>query len=99
MSWLAKEVLDALEHAGYVAVPKERVETFTHVVAVPDAEMRYMIPPRDRADYERALHRQMAIAIGEALLEKGFLNVHLFDPDKEKPFYRHRAEVNVLKPR
>ncbi len=100
MSWLSKEVLDVLEHAGYVAVPKEKIREF-YAEEMSDAYEAVMMGQEHRMDYNRARVKHMAVALGMELLKAGFIDIQLDTPGPESsmPYLRHRATIQVLAPR
>lgn len=97
-SWLPKEILDHLEHAGYVAVPKECIREFYAEAISDDYSMRVLT----RAADEIACHirRQLCQQIGLELGKEGFLSHHLDEAkDLLPPAWRHRVSVHVIRPR
>ena len=103
-SWLPKEILDHLEHAGYVAVPKERVREFYYTQDSSTMDMmQRCYDEKDRRQIERAVEHHLAHGIGLSLLKNGFLKIELdhLSADKNGGFegYRHRASVWVVAPR
>jgi hypothetical protein len=94
--WLPKEILDHLEHAGYVAIPKERVETLW---SQRDADHWELMARREHGvGIGREIQQDLARIIAIEMLKRGFLDVEqsLVDGDR---IIRHRASVIVLKPR
>jgi hypothetical protein len=96
--WLSDDVLRILEHAGYVAIPKERVKTFYAEQAV-DRYASQMFAPEVLVDYERSLRRRLADCMAHTILQEGLLDIQLYSPVKGEPFITHRAELTVLMPR
>ena len=97
MSWLPKEVLDHLEHAGYVAVPREQVETIYAEETVSQHEMHLLATERSFVEH---LYRRMAQTMSRVLLERGFIKVLPITTDRDVyDCVRQRAELTVLKPR
>ncbi len=100
MTWLSKDVLGALEHAGYIAVPREKVKEF-YAEEFSDAYETVMLRQEYRKDYNQARLKRMAVAIGMELLKAGFIDIQLDTPGPESaaPYLRHRATVQVVAPR
>lgn len=94
--WLPKEVLDHLEHAGYVAVPKERIEMFWAEMRSEPYELIHA--EEHRRSIGAAIARNLAQQIGVSLLKRGFLDIEqsLLDDDYS---LRHRVFLHALKPR
>ena len=104
-SWLPKEILDHLKHAGYVAIPKERVREFLYQQDVNAYEMMHHAHFKDaeKRELEDVVARRLAYGIGLSLLKEGFLRVQMdhLQANENGGFevYRHRASVQVIVPR
>jgi hypothetical protein len=99
MSWLSKDVLDALEHAGYVAVPKERTEKVSYSIDTDMHEVLYMgRDPQMALDITEANRKRMAVALGMELMEKGFIAVEMRTMDSTNRV-RNTATIYAVKPR
>lgn len=94
--WLSQEVFQALEHAGYVAVPKECVET---LYAEDTYDLMDLAHPELKKEIELAKMKRMAQLISMELLRKGFIDVQLYSPGKNDFQIKHRAYLSVIRPR
>lgn len=95
MSWLPKEILEHLEHAGYVAVPKDRMATLYESVTVSVMEMHRAVRHDGLVE---AIHNRIAVNMARRLLSDGFLAMHPTTLEGDE-FTTYRAELSVLKPR
>lgn len=94
--WLPKEVLDHLEHAGYVAIPKERV-----VDLWVEQQVDIMTLSMLRAEgpsFPDYLKRDLAYGIGKEALKLGYVACETTTIHKDNRLLT-RANLVVLKPR
>lgn len=96
--WLPKEILDHLDHAGYIAIPRERLDTLTVREFVSDMELMRSISFQNEHSFQVAQRKRMAMQLAVSLLEKGFIDVQTDAPDKDG-MTAHTATLHVIKPR
>jgi hypothetical protein len=92
--WLPKEILDYLEHAGYVAVPKECVQ-----VAEAKIVSEQLVARRENlVRVNEAIQGQIAHFIALEMLRRGFIDIEL-SLVSDDYIMEHKGKVTVLKPR
>ena len=96
--WLSKEILVHLEHAGYVAIPKEQIELLQVRESVSDEEQMNIYHFRHEHEFQTAQRKRMAHQMAKMLLERGFIDVHIEAPGPAG-ITEHIAILYVLKPR
>jgi hypothetical protein len=94
--WLPKEILDYLEHAGYIAVPKESVQVAEAKIV---SEQWELVARRENlVRVNEAIQGQIAHLIAIEMLRRGFIDIEL-SLVSDDYIVEHKGKVTVLKPR
>lgn len=96
--WLPKEILDHLEHAGYVAVPKERILELHAETLSASAQMLMAYHPDGTYGILKAIKNDLVRLIALEALKTGCMDLEQVLLE-EGDTLRYRASLTVLKSR